>query len=126
MILTDKQVEVPLYDWGSGTRTEPISYVCASGKQDKGIRGGSRMIKQFIIIEEPESFLHPSGQAEFGRVLEALAEELKIQIICTVHCPFMLNQRTPTANILLERKVYRNKPKESYVVSSGNNWIGPL
>ena len=39
----------------------------------------------------------------------------------------MLNQRTPTANILLERKVYRNKPKESYVVdSSGNNWMAPF
>jgi hypothetical protein len=41
-----------------------------------------------FLVEEPESFLHPSAQAEFGQVLNGLAEELHIQIIATTHRDF--------------------------------------
>jgi len=41
-------------------------------------------ITPVIIIEEPESFLHPSAQAEFGRVLHDFAEEFQVQVIVTI------------------------------------------
>jgi hypothetical protein len=37
------------------------------------------------MIEEPECFLHPSAQAEFGRILRDLAEEFQVQVIITTH-----------------------------------------
>ena len=49
--------------------------------------GDENRITPIIIIEEPESFLHPSAQAEFGRIIRGLARELEIQII-----PFQLHQ----------------------------------
>jgi predicted ATPase len=49
-------------------------------------------ITPLVVIEEPESFLHPSAQSEFGRILGALSAEFGIQIIATTHSPYMLNQ----------------------------------
>lgn len=80
-----------------------------------------------VIVEEPESFLHPSAQAEFGRVLNNLADDFKIQILATTHSPYMLNQTNPEANLLLERKLVRKKLKETVRVdTSGDDWMLPF
>ena len=42
-----------------------------------------------LIIEEPESFLHPSAQAEFGRLIQDLSEEFKVQVIVATHSPYL-------------------------------------
>jgi putative ATP-dependent endonuclease of the OLD family len=79
------------------------------------------------LVEEPESFLHPSAQAEFGQVLNNLADELSIQIIATTHSPYMLNQREPTANFLLERRVYRGALRDTVIKKTdGENWMLPF
>jgi len=80
-----------------------------------------------VIVEEPESFLHPSAQAEFGKVLNNLADDFRIQILATTHSPYMLNQTKPEANLLLERKVSRNKLKQTEKVdTSGEDWMLPF
>ena len=80
-----------------------------------------------VIVEEPESFLHPSAQAEFGKVLNNLAKDFDIQIIATTHSPYMLNQSAPEANILLNRKVNRSKLKETErIPTTGDNWMLPF
>lgn len=80
-----------------------------------------------FIVEEPESFLHPSAQAEFGQVLNGLADELKIQIIATTHSPYMLNQSQASANYLLERKIVRGIPRETVLRdTSGDDWMLPF
>jgi predicted ATP-dependent endonuclease of OLD family len=126
--LTDKQVEVPLRDWGSGTQNR--THILTSILQAARIRSSNNPESRttpVVVIEEPESFLHPSGQAEFGRVLEALAGELRIQIICTTHSPYMLNQKTPSDNVLIERREYRKKLKNSYRVdTTGDQWMAPF
>lgn len=78
-------------------------------------------------MEEPESFLHPSAQAEFGKVLNNLADDFGIQILATTHSPYMLNQTNPHANLLLERHVYRKRLKETRrVETEGDDWMLPF
>lgn len=108
--LRDKNVDIPLNDWGSGTKNR--TQIMMAILQVNRIRSKSdeSKITPFIIIEEPESFLHPSAQAEFGRVVIDLANELKIQTIVTTHSPYMLCQNNIASNILLTRKIVYGKP----------------
>lgn len=126
--LTDKRVDVPLKDWGAGTqnRTRILLSVLESIRSRKSASAENRTTPIFIV-EEPESFLHPSAQAEFGQVLNGLAKELQIQIIATTHSPYMLNQSEPEANYLLERRISRGIPKEATVKdTSGEEWMLPF
>lgn len=126
--LTDKSVEVPLNHWGAGTqnRTRVLISVLEAVRIRSSATASERSTPVFLV-EEPESFLHPSAQAEFGQVLNELAEEQKIQIIATTHSPYMLNQSSPEANILLERKVSRKLLRETYVKNtSGDDWMLPF
>jgi predicted ATP-dependent endonuclease of OLD family len=84
-------------------------------------------ITPLVVIEEPESFLHPTAQAEFGRMLRHLSGEFGIQIIATTHSPYMLNQEDPTSNILLTRKMRGKKAYETVLVDTdGENWMAPF
>lgn len=125
--LKDRNVDVPLDDWGSGTRNRTqimMSLLQAYRVQKKD---DQNRITPMVIIEEPESFLHPSAQAEFGRVLRTLARDLKIQTIVTTHSPYMLCQESVDANVLLVRKKFRGKLKEtSRVPLEQNSWMEPF
>lgn len=126
--LTDRRVHVPLRDWGAGTqnRTRILISVLEAIRSRDSATDDNRNTPVFIV-EEPESFLHPSAQAEFGQVLNALAQELDVQIITTTHSPYMLNQSNPCANYLLERRISRGIPKESILRdTSGADWMLPF
>lgn len=126
--LKDKGVEVALDDWGAGTqnRTRILMSILNSSRIKQQNNDENRTTP-IIIIEEPESFLHPSAQAEFGRIIRSLARELEVQIIITTHSPYMLCQEKPESNILLDRKVFRNKLKETEVVEvSSDKWMEPF
>ena len=84
-------------------------------------------ITPIVVVEEPESFLHPAAQAEFGGVLQDLSQELGIQIIVSTHSPFMLNRVSPGSNILLRRRIRRKQLQETEIVdTSGKNWMEPF
>lgn len=126
--LKDKNVDVPLQDWGSGTqnRTQILMSILQANriktKEDPKVK-----ITPIVIIEEPESFLHPSAQAEFGKVLRNISDELGIQIIVTTHSPYMLNQHNSIANILLSRKVKYGKYMETKQINiSESKWMSPF
>ena len=111
--LRDKKVEVPINDWGSGTQNK--TYILMSllqAKRIKVLEGTEEKITPIVVVEEPESFLHPAAQAEFGGLLQELAEELGIQIVVSTHSPFMLNRVAPAANILLRRRLRRQQLRE--------------
>ena len=126
--LKDKHVEVPLNDWGSGTQNR--TYILMSLLQANRIKTRKThadKITPIVVVEEPESFLHPSAQAEFGKILQGLSEELGIQIIVSTHSPYMLNQANPSANMLLRRKISRKKLQATELVdTSGDNWMEPF
>lgn len=126
--LKDKNVEVPLDDWGSGTKNR--TQILMSILQANRIKTTDSQVDKItpvVVVEEPESFLHPSAQSEFGRILRALSEEFGIQIIVTTHSPYMLNRENPRANVLLCRQVRRRKAYETNVVdTTGENWMAPF
>jgi len=126
--LGDRKVAVPLDDWGSGTKNRTLVLLALFRARQVGISEASAAkITPVIIVEEPESFLHPSAQAEFGRVLQDLAEEFQVQVIVTTHSPYLLNLRDPSSNILLRRQTeYRQLRKTERVRTDGANWMAPF
>ncbi len=126
--LGDRKVEVPLDDWGSGTRNRTLVLLALfRARQIADSEPSAGKITPVIIIEEPESFLHPSAQAEFGRVLQDLAEEFGVQVLVTTHSPYLLNLKDPTSNILLRRRTaYRQLRETERVDTSGENWMAPF
>jgi putative ATP-dependent endonuclease of OLD family len=126
--LRDSNVKVPLDDWGSGTQNR-TNILMAILQADRIKRQASPddKITPLVVVEEPESFLHPSGQAEFGRFLRRLSDEFGIQILVTTHSPHMLNQEEPTANILLSRKTERGKTFATTLLKTdGDSWMAPF
>lgn len=125
--LTDKNVEVSILDWGSGTQNRTkILMSLLQAHRLKRMDDQDSKTTPVIVVEEPESFLHPSAQAEFGHILQLLSEEMDIQIIVATHSPYMLNQAAPDANILLKRRISRSKNLETYIVdTSGDDWKVP-
>ena len=126
--LKDKKVQGPLTEWGSGTQNR--THILMSILQAIRIKthGDPKdKITPIVVIEEPESFLHPSAQAEFGRLLRTLSAESGIQLIVTTHNPYMLNQEQGDSNILLDRQKQRGKLAGTYrVPATGDKWMNPF
>ena len=126
--LKDKSSNLPLNEWGSGTknRTQILLSIFKANKI-KTERHDKNRITPIIVIEEPESFLHPSAQADFGVILQALSNEFGIQTIITTHSPYMLSQEEYKANLLLVRNIVRSKPLDTEVVElHKDNWMEPF
>jgi len=126
--LGDRKFEVPLDDWGSGTRNRTLVLLALfRARQIGNSEPSASKITPVIIVEEPESFLHPSAQAEFGRVLQDLAEEFRVQVLVTTHSPYLLNLKEPGSNILLRRRsAYRQLRETERADTSGDNWMAPF
>lgn len=126
--LGDKKYGTPLENWGSGTQNRTrILLALLQTKKKRESASESDKITPIIIIEEPESFLHPSAQAEFGKVLQDIAQEFQIQVIATTHSPHMLSMEKPGCNLLLSRKQHRNQLRETELVDTiGENWMEPF
>lgn len=126
--LGDKRVDVSLDEWGSGTknRTHILLALFKAKKLSESLDDDTK-ISPILIIEEPESFLHPSAQAEFGRIIQDLSEEFKVQVIVATHSPYFLSQQRPESNILLSRKLDSGQLRatEKIAVDSGN-WMEPF
>jgi energy-coupling factor transporter ATP-binding protein EcfA2 len=120
---------VPLDDWGSGTRNQTLILKSVfDAKRMADSTTVSDRITPIVLIEEPESFLHPLAQAHFGSVLQDLSHELHIQVVATTHSPYLLSHQHTSGNILLARKVgSSNVPSASYVVpTADDNWKQPF
>ncbi len=125
--LKDRNVDVPLDDWGSGTKNRTQVMMSILHAHRIRSKDDQNRITPFVIIEEPESFLHPSAQAEFGRVLRTLANDLQIQTIVTTHSPYMLCQENVTSNVLLARRLHRGKLKSTERVTlDEKKWMEPF
>lgn len=125
--LKEKGIEVSLEDWGSGTKNRTLILLnLMNAKRVQESSSINDRLTPIIVIEEPESFLHPSAQAEFGRVLQDLAAEFKIQIIVATHSPYLLSHKEPTANILLQRNLSATKKGSEIVNTSGDKWYEPF
>jgi hypothetical protein len=126
--LGERKYEVPLDDWGSGTKNRTLILLTLFRARQIGeAEASAAKITPVIVVEEPESFLHPSAQAEFGRVLHDLAEEFQVQVIVTTHSPYLLSMQDPASNVLLRRKtMYRQLRDTERVETTGDNWMAPF
>jgi putative ATP-dependent endonuclease of the OLD family len=126
--LQDKHVQGPLQEWGSGTRNRTeILMSLMEAARIKAAASEENRTTPAVILEEPESFLHPIAQAEFGKLLTLLSDELGIQIIATTHSPYMLNHGKPESNTLVRRKIEKKKYFETEIVdTTGENWMEPF
>lgn len=126
--LGDARINVPLENWGSGTqnRTQILLTLFKARKVSEAEVSATK-ITPILIIEEPEAFLHPSAQAEFGNVLQEVSEEFRVQVVVTTHSPYMLSQKEPLSNLLLERHLERTKMRDTRCVdTSGDKWMEPF
>lgn len=126
--LGQKQLQVPLDDWGSGTRNRTLILMALfRAKQMSEMAASAEKITPVIVVEEPECFLHPSAQAEFGRILHDLADEFDVQVIVTTHSPYLLNLQDPNANLLLCRSERKKQLQETRQAdTSGDRWMDPF
>lgn len=124
--LADKNVDASLFDWGSGTRNRTLILLTLFRARRMSIAATAK-ITPVLLIEEPESFLHPAAQAEFGRVLQDLSEEFQVQVIVCTHSPYMLSQSQPSANVLLVRDAKGSaNPCTRVVDTHGEGWMEPF
>lgn len=79
--LEDK-FDVPILSIASGMKSLSALYRAIENRSLK--EGG------FLIIDEPESNLHPDWQLAFAQVLVAVRKELKVNILVTTHSPYMM------------------------------------
>ncbi len=127
--LKEKGADVSLEEWGSGTRNRTIIFLnILNAKRVQQLSFESDRITPVVIIEEPECFLHPQAQAEFGRILQDLANQLQIQIITTTHSPYLLSLKSPESNILLNRDIKpKSKDASSHVIDTNTEkWYEPF
>lgn len=123
-----KGEEIRLENWGSGTRNRTLifSSILRASQIASDASNNSR-VKPVVVIEEPEAFLHPSAQSNFGRVLETIARDTKIQIVISSHSPFLLSHSTSKANFLLERETKRGKQYATQLIDTdGDEWLRPF
>jgi putative ATP-dependent endonuclease of OLD family len=119
---------VDLDKWGSGTqnRTKTLLTLFKARRLSQ-LETSASKITPIVVIEEPESFLHPSAQAEFGRMLQDLAEEFQIQVLVSTHSPYMLSCQSPQSNLLIERKVSKSRLQGSSLVDTkSERWMEPF
>lgn len=126
--LGDKKVDVALDEWGSGTKNRThILLTLFKAKKLSESPDYDTKISPILVVEEPESFLHPSAQAEFGRIIQDLCEEFKVQVIVATHSPYFLSQQRPESNLLLCRKIEGGQLRRTEITEVGSgNWMEPF
>ncbi len=128
LTLGDSKIDVALSEWGSGTKNRTMIFLALlkASQISKSVTTSSK-ITPVLVIEEPESFLHPSAQAEFGRILQDISREFGVQVITTTHSPYMLSKDKAESNILLERKLFRDQFRGSQrIPTNGDKWMEPF
>jgi predicted ATP-dependent endonuclease of OLD family len=125
--LKEKGIEVSLEDYGSGTKNRTLILLnLMNAKRIQESTNLNKRLTPIVIIEEPESFLHPSAQAEFGRILQDIAVEFKIQILVATHSPYLLSHKEPAANLLLERDLNKKDKGSKLIDTEGEKWYEPF
>lgn len=127
LTLGDTKVEVPLTSWGSGTRNRTnILQMLFRARQVADSPAHAEKVTPVLVVEEPESFLHPSAQARFADVLQEVCSEFKVQVIATTHSPHMLSHRRPESNILLERHAVKKALRRTKLANEDeSDWMRP-
>ncbi len=66
--------------------------------------------KSLVLLEEPETSLHPSAQYELGKYLANVSQRRKLQILLTTHSEYLLLALPEKSRIYLKREDARIVP----------------
>jgi predicted ATPase len=73
--------------------------------------------KSLVLLEEPETSLHPSAQHEFGKYLIDVCIRRKHQVFITTHSEYLLNGLPSTSRIYLDRSNSTLRPIKGITTS---------
>ena len=81
---------------------------------EKGIRNGYMESGSVLVIDEPESNLHPEWQIVFARFLVSLCARFEIRILLNTHSPFFLKAIRTYSDLseIGEKCVYYNMERQ--------------
>ncbi len=71
-----------------------------------------------ILIDEPESHLHPKVQKKLGNVFKKLSDQFDIQFIVATQSPFVINSLGKTDNVYLFKPNKRKLEKEKSFIKT--------
>lgn len=80
----------------------------------KAVENGWILPGDLLVIDEPESNLHPEWQVEFARWLVALSNELDIRLLLNTHSPYFMRATELSCRDSQKRdrlRVYRMEPE---------------
>ncbi len=91
-IIVNDGVETSLFDKGDGIQSLAAFGIIQYSKQsDKSLN---------LLVEEPETHLHPGAIKETKRILDEISEEK--QTIITTHSPLFVNRKHMEANVIIK------------------------
>lgn len=78
-----------------------VKSLVAIGLLTKALQESESAKDIILLIEEPESHLHPKAVHQLKEVLDGLKQDR--QIILTTHCPLLINRANVPSNIIVSR-----------------------
>ncbi|MEL7662972.1 MAG: AAA family ATPase [Methanosarcina mazei] len=109
-ILIDDGIETELDFKGSGIQSVVIISLF---KLYSDLKAGNAL----LLIEEPESFLHPQANRHMAKILHEFCTEDNIQLIVATHSPNYLQSSNIKDIILLDKQEYKTKATQIDKVS---------
>jgi hypothetical protein len=88
----------------AGKKYSEANMGCGEGRVQHLIRQLSFLPERsLVLLEEPETSLHPSAQHEFGRFLIEVCIERKLQIFLTTHSEYLLRALPSASRVYVDR-----------------------
>lgn len=72
---------------------------------------GNELSGSFIIINEPETHLHPQYQKELAEVCDQISEHIGVQVILSTNSPLFINEK----NLTSVYRMYKDKEQASQI-----------
>lgn len=82
-----------------------VKSLVAIGLLTRALQESESVKDVILLIEEPESHLHPKAIHQLKEVLDGLKQDR--QIILTTHCPILVNRSNVPSNIIVSRNKAR-------------------
>ena len=88
-------IALPVIDRVGMLQKGSITAVSGSGMKTisvlvHALRNGTIRRGRVVVIDEPESNLHPEWQVKFARMLVALNKKLTVKVLLNTHSPYFL------------------------------------
>lgn len=110
LLVTDGNCETPLCDKGTGMqRAVTLALIQVYSNMQRKTKEHAPLT---LLLDEPETWLHPRAQIQLGEALTKISEDEQLFLI--THSPYMLRSYNPTKHRLLIFSREDNVPSIQY------------